>query len=105
VPCLLFSVPDPYIFLSRIPDPITTKKRKGKKFVSCFFVAINFTNCKLFYFRTGTENNNLKFEPLDKNLRQKLKFGPLDKNLKIILNLSHQTKIQKITTGAQLLES
>ncbi len=35
-------ITDPDSFPIRIPDPTTTKKRRGK--TSCFFEAINFTN-------------------------------------------------------------
>jgi hypothetical protein len=49
-------IPDPG---SRIPDPKTAiKGRSEKKFVVIpFFVAINFTNCKLFYFWNAEEKN------------------------------------------------
>jgi hypothetical protein len=57
-------IPDPDFYLSRIPDlgywipdPKTgTKERGEKKFVVIpFFVATNFTNCKLFYFWNAEE--------------------------------------------------
>jgi hypothetical protein len=42
-------IPDPDFYLSRIPDPKTGRKERGEKkyFVKHFFVATNFTKCKI----------------------------------------------------------
>ncbi len=47
-PGCLSRIPDPDFYPSRIPDPKTGRKERGKKkFVKHFFVATNFTKCKI----------------------------------------------------------
>jgi|LakMenE18May11ns_1017448.scaffolds.fasta_scaffold9675196_1 hypothetical protein len=42
-------IPDPDFYPSRIPDPKTAPKERGEKNIFCkhFFVATNFTKCKI----------------------------------------------------------
>jgi hypothetical protein len=48
-PGCLSRIPDPDFYPSRIPDPKTGRKGRGEKknFVKHFFVATNFTKCKI----------------------------------------------------------
>jgi hypothetical protein len=48
-PGCLSRIPDPDFYPSRIPDPKTGRKERGEKnfFVKHFFVATNFTKCKI----------------------------------------------------------
>jgi hypothetical protein len=51
-PGCLSQIPDPDFYPSRIPDPKTATKERGeKKFVVIyFFIATNFTKCKIILF-------------------------------------------------------
>jgi hypothetical protein len=48
-PGCLSRIPDPGFYPSQIPDPKTGRKERGEKifFVKHFFVATNFTKCKI----------------------------------------------------------
>jgi hypothetical protein len=48
-PGCLSRIPDPDFYPSQIPDPKTGRKERGEKkfFVKHFFVATNFTKCKI----------------------------------------------------------
>jgi hypothetical protein len=61
-PGCLFWIPDPDFYPSRIPDPKTGRKERGEKH---FFVATNFTKCKIILFLNCSRK---KFGPNFKEL-------------------------------------
>ncbi len=64
-------IPDPG---SRIPDPKTGRKERGEKknFVKYFFVATNFTKCKIINFWTAQEKIWAKFQRIMELFTQKV---------------------------------
>ncbi len=66
-PGCLSRIPDPDFYPSRIPDPKTATKERGEKkfFVKNFFVATNFTKCKIILFMNCSRK---KFGPNFKEL-------------------------------------